>query len=113
MSTKVHVGNLSGFVTNSDLANLFSQHGVVQSVKIVGQAATGRSFGFVVMLHDIEAKAAIAALQGLDIQGQMITVHEARPREKRLRQWDFGGGRSGGSAGRSGVAPASTSEEPH
>jgi RNA recognition motif-containing protein len=112
MSTKLHVGNLSNFVTDSDLAKLFARHGTVQSVKIVGQAATGRSFGFVVMQHDVEAKAAVAALEGFGIHGQLITVHEARPREKRLRDWEFGHGRSGGSGGRFGAA-SNVPEEPH
>jgi len=44
---------------------------------------TGRSkgFGFVEMGSEEEAQAAIAALNGKEIEGRTITVNEARPRE--------------------------------
>ena len=42
---------------------------------------TGRSkgFGFVEMGSDAEAQAAIAALNGKDIDGRALTVNEAKP----------------------------------
>ncbi len=45
--------------------------------------AAGRSkgFGFVEMGSDAEAQAAIAALNGKDAGGRMLTVNEAKPRE--------------------------------
>jgi RNA recognition motif-containing protein len=52
---------------------------------------TGRSkgFGFVEMDNDQEAQAAIAALNGTQVDGRSINVNEARPKTE-------GGGRGGG-----------------
>jgi RNA recognition motif-containing protein len=60
---------------------------------------TGRSkgFGFVEMGNDQAAQAAIAALNGKDVEGRALTVNEARPREE--RSGGGGGGRSGGYGG--------------
>ena len=64
---------------------------------------TGRSkgFGFVEMGSDQEAQAAIAALNGQQVDGRSLTVNEAKPREDR----GGGGGRGGyggGGGGRGG-----------
>jgi RNA recognition motif-containing protein len=58
---------------------------------------TGRSkgFGFVEMGADAEAKSAIAAMNGLQMNGRALTVNEAKPREPRTG--GFGGGGGGGS----------------
>ena len=52
---------------------------------------TGRSkgFGFVEMGSDQEAQAAIAALNGKEVEGRALTVNEARPKT------EGGGGRGG------------------
>ena len=55
-------------------------------------------FGFVEMDGEAEAQAAIAALNGKEMDGRTLTVNEARPREDR----GGGGGRGGYSGGRSG-----------
>jgi RNA recognition motif-containing protein len=46
---------------------------------------TGRSkgFGFVEMSSDEEARAAIAQLDGKELDGRTIIIAEARPREER------------------------------
>jgi RNA recognition motif-containing protein len=43
---------------------------------------TGRSkgFGFIEMPDDSEARAAIAGLNGKDVQGRTLDVHDARSR---------------------------------
>jgi RNA recognition motif-containing protein len=89
---KLYVGNLPYSVSDSDLQNLFEQHGTVQSVQVIMDRDTGRSkgFGFVEMDSDEQAQAAIAALNGQDLNGRALTVNEARPRE------DRGGGGGGG-----------------
>ena len=88
---KLYVGNLSYGATDSDLQTLFAPHGTVQSAQVIMDRDTGRSkgFGFVEMDSGDEAKAAIAALNGQEIDGRALTVNEARPRE------DRGGSRSG------------------
>ena len=63
MGQKLYVGNLSYNTTSSDLEQLFSQHGTVQSAEVISDRDSGRSkgFGFVEMGSDEEAQAAIPA----------------------------------------------------
>src|SRR3954449_8329253 len=101
MGRKIYVGNLSYNVNSSDLEQLFSQHGTVQSAEVISDRATGRSkgFGFVQMGTDDEAQAAISALNGHENDGRALTVNEAKPREERPRTGGGGGGGSRGSYG--------------
>jgi RNA recognition motif-containing protein len=98
MGKKLYVGNLPYSVSDSDLQNLFEQHGTVQSAQVIVDRDTGRSkgFGFVEMDNNEQAQAAIQALNGTEINGRALTVNEARPREER------GGGGGGGRGGRGG-----------
>jgi RNA recognition motif-containing protein len=70
----------------------------VQSAQVIADRDTGQSkgFGFVEMGSDQEAQAAIAALNGQQMNGRALTVNEARPREERGGP---GGGRGGGGRG--------------
>jgi cold-inducible RNA-binding protein len=94
LGKKLYVGNLSYDMTDSDLQNLFEPHGAVQSAQIIMDRDAGRSkgFGFVEMDSEEQATAAIAALNGQEVNGRALTVNEARPREER-------GGRNRGLAG--------------
>jgi RNA recognition motif-containing protein len=98
MGTRIYVGNLDYAVGDSDLEKLFAPHGTVQSAQVVMDRDTGRSkgFGFVEMGSEDEAQAAIAALNGKEIEGRTITVNEARPREGGSRGGGGGGGFGGG-----------------
>ena len=98
MGTRIYVGNLDYGVGDSDLEKMFAPHGTVQSAQVVMDRDTGRSkgFGFVEMGSDEEAQAAIAALNGKEIEGRTITVNEARPREGGSRGGGGGGGFGGG-----------------
>ena len=91
MSTKLYVGNLSFNTSTQDLETMFGASGTVQSTNIIEDRETGRSrgFGFVEMSTDAEAKAAITALDGKEIDGRNLKVNEAKPRE------DRGGGGGG------------------
>jgi cold-inducible RNA-binding protein len=93
---KLYVGNLAYSVTESDLTNLFKEHGQVQSAKIITDRDSGRSkgFGFVEMGSNEEGLAAIEALNGKSIENRQITVNEARPQTNKR-----GGGRPGGGGG--------------
>lgn len=104
MGSKLYVGNLSYNVNSSDLEQLFSQHGTVQSAEVIADRDTGRSkgFGFVQMSNDDEAQAAINALNGQQHDGRALTVNEARPREDRPRSGGGGGYGGGGRGGRGG-----------
>ncbi|MGH7171075.1 MAG: RNA recognition motif domain-containing protein [Gemmataceae bacterium] len=105
MGKKIYVGNLAYGVSSSDLQQMFEPYGTVQSAQVIMDRDTGRSkgFGFVEMDGDAEAQAAIAALNGKEMDGRTLTVNEARPREESGGgRGGFGGGRGGGGGGRRG-----------
>src|ERR1700730_13114485 len=85
MSTKLYVGNLSYNTTENELQDLFSQHGPVTGVDLIMDKFSGRprGFAFVVMETKERAEAAIADLNGKNLDGRVLTVNEARPREDR------------------------------
>ncbi|MEN9664287.1 MAG: hypothetical protein RLZZ326_650 [Planctomycetota bacterium] len=99
MSRKIYVGNLPWSTTSSDLEQMFSPHGAVRSAEVISDRETGRSrgFGFVEMETDDGLQAAIAALNGHELNGRPLTVNEARERTPRP-----GGGGGGGGGGRPG-----------
>ena len=96
MGKKLYVGNLGYGVGNRELEQLFAPHGTVRSAEVITDRTTKQSkgFGFVEMDSDQEAHAAIAALNGKEIEGRSITVNEARPKES-----DGGRGQGGGKRG--------------
>lgn len=85
MATNLFVGSLAFSVTDDELQQFFATAGTVVSAKVIQDRETGRSrgFGFVEMGSDDEAKAAIAQLDGKELNGRAISVNEARPREAR------------------------------
>lgn len=88
---KLYVGNLSYNTTQDTLQSEFSAHGQVEEVAVINDRETGRprGFAFVTMANDEEARAAIEALNGREVDGRTITVNEARPKSDR----GGGGGR--------------------
>jgi RNA recognition motif-containing protein len=103
----IYVGNLSWNLKDQDLSNLFATYGEVTSAKIVTDKFTQRSkgFGFVEMADDTSAQAAIAALNGSEVDGRNIVVNESRPKPEGgsgggggggFKKRSFGGGGGGG-----------------
>ena len=82
MSQRLFVGNLPFSATDEQLNSLFSKHGEVVKAEVVKDRFTERSrgFGFVEMTQAEQATAAIAALNGQDLDGRPLTVSEARSR---------------------------------
>ena len=78
----VYVGNLNYDLSEDDLKQAFEEFGEVTSAKIISDRYSGRSkgFGFVEMSSDDEAKAAIEALSGKELNGRTMVVNEARPK---------------------------------
>jgi RNA recognition motif-containing protein len=99
MGKKLYVGNLPYSVGNTELQRLFEAHGSVVSAQVIMDRDTGRSkgFGFVEMGNDSEAQAAIADMNGKEVDGRSLTVNEARPKPE-----GGGGGGGGGRGGRGG-----------
>src|SRR5438034_2989056 len=98
----IYVGNLSWSLKDQDLSNLFAPFGEVSSAKIVTDKFTQRSkgFGFVEMPNDAEAQAAIAQLNGSEVEGRNLVVNESRPKQEGgggggFKKRNFGGGGGG------------------
>jgi RNA recognition motif-containing protein len=88
MGTNIYVGNLSYDSTEEALRGLFEQYGEVHSAKIISDRETGRSRGFGFVEMDAEGgNAAIAALNGREMDGRSLKVNEAKPREDRPQRW--------------------------
>lgn len=101
MAKKLYVGNLSYNITEDGIRDIFAPLGEVLSVKIITDAATGRSkgFGFVEMANSEDADKAIASLNGTTVMDRAINVSEARPQTERGRGNRPGGGGRGGARG--------------
>lgn len=80
---KLYVGNLSKQVTDAQLNDLATPFGKPVSANVATERSTGESkgFGFVEFSNDDEAKAAIAGLDGREVNGQALKVNESRPRK--------------------------------
>jgi RNA recognition motif-containing protein len=96
MAKNIYVGNMNYDTTESRLRELFEEYGEVSSVNVITDRNTGRprGFAFVEMEDEAAANAAIAALNGQEVDGRPLTVNEARPRTP--RGGDRGGRRGGG-----------------
>lgn len=81
---KMFVGSLPPDATEDEVRALFAQHGKVFSVSLARDVFKGtcKGFGFVEM-EGHEARAAIAALNGHSLRGQMLKVNEERPKNMR------------------------------
>ena len=79
---KIYAGNLAEATTDTELTTAFAVHGKVERSRIVTDKDSGKpkGFGFVEMLDDTEANAAITALNGTQLGGNEIKVNEAKPR---------------------------------
>jgi cold-inducible RNA-binding protein len=97
MGSRLFVGNLSDKVTEAGLRTTFEADGrQVSEVAVIMDRDTGRpkGFAFVQMGSDQDAKAALAALDGKELNGRGMKVSEAKDRPAVGRS-DAGGGRSG------------------
>lgn len=95
----IYVGNLSRETAEEDLRKAFEAFGEVTKAQVITDKFSGESkgFGFVEMANKTEAMAALAGLNGKELQGRTLNVSEARPRES--RPGGGGGGRPGGGGG--------------
>ena len=98
MPSKLYVGNLAYSVSNSDLQELFSTIGQVQSVAVIMDKFSGQSkgFGFVEMTNAEDASKAIEQLNDTELKGRNIKVNEAKPRGSSFGAGNLSTDRSGG-----------------
>ena len=97
----IFIAGLSYNISDSDLAELFTEYGEVTAARVVTDRETGRSkgFGFVEMTEDEAGNAAIAALNEAEVDGRKLAVSVARPKEDAPRRSYGGGGNRGGGYG--------------
>lgn len=83
MSNKLYIGNLSWGVNDEQLQEFFAAHGNVTSARVATDRDTGRSrgFGFVEFETEEEAKAALEATNGQEMDGRELNVDFARPKQ--------------------------------
>ncbi|MFA5106710.1 MAG: RNA-binding protein [Patescibacteria group bacterium] len=84
-SQTLYVGNLPYSTTDDQLKELFGQHGTVNSASVIIDRFSGRSrgFGFVEMGSEEDAKKALEATNGYEMDGRALKVSIARPREEK------------------------------
>ncbi len=82
MTKRLYVGGLPHHFTDVILENYFSAYGTVESATLMINKITDlpEGFGFVEMSCESEAQEAIQNLNGTEVEGRTIKVHEARPR---------------------------------
>ncbi len=83
MGKKVYIGNIGPNADQASLEALFSMFGAVEDAYIVTDRRTGQSkgFGFVVMGCEVEAQAAIEALNGKQCGEYTVIVNEAKSKD--------------------------------
>jgi RNA recognition motif-containing protein len=80
----IFVGSLPFKIKEKELQNLFEQYGTVSSVKIIIDKISrqNKGFGFVEMLDEEEALAAIKSLNGKEVMGRSIVVNKSEEKKE-------------------------------
>ncbi|RFC55107.1 RNA recognition motif domain-containing protein [Brumimicrobium aurantiacum] len=83
--TNIFIANLDFGITSEDLRATFSQFGEVSYAHVVYDNKTKKSKGYgYVEMEDLSlANAAISALNGMEVNGRVLDVKLATPKEKR------------------------------
>ena len=80
---KLFVANLPFKMSEEEFAQQFRTFGEIHSAKIITDRETGRSRGFgFIELDDVGGRKAISKMDGHEIDGRVIKVSEAKPREQ-------------------------------
>ena len=97
----IFVAKLNFSTRSEGLREVFERFGEVEAANVIMDRETGRSkgFAFVEMADDSEGQAAIASLDGTDLDGSTIVVKQAEPRENRSGGGGGGFNRGGGGGG--------------
>lgn len=78
---QIYIGNLPADVTDEQLKEMFAAYGRVRAATVGKNKKTGESegYGFVEMPVKSDARAAIEALRGKEIQGKALRVRAIKP----------------------------------
>src|SRR5271170_608808 len=101
MGNRLYVGNLSFNTSQDALRAAFAECGEVAEVAIINDRDTGRprGFAFVTMASPQAAAAAIAKMNGANLDGRQLRVNEAEDRPRGGGGGGGGGGFRGGGGG--------------
>jgi RNA recognition motif-containing protein len=88
MQNNLYVSSLAWATTDDTLRAYFATIGEVKSASVIKDKMSGRSrgFGFVEMATEEAAAEAVAKLNETDLDGRIIRVAIAQPREERPRR---------------------------
>jgi RNA recognition motif-containing protein len=78
---QIYVGNLPLSFSDDELRALFQPHGIVRSAAVGRDKKNGASqgYGFVEMPVKSEARAAVEALRGKELEGKPLRVRALKP----------------------------------
>lgn len=82
---KLYVGNLPYQLTSDELKSMFSEFGEIVDAVVITDRDSGRSkgFGFVEFSSEEDAKKAVDAMAGKEIDERKLVVNFARPPRER------------------------------
>ncbi len=88
--TNIFIANLDFGITSDDLRATFSQFGEVTYAHVVYDNKTKKSkgYGYIEMENLSQANTAINQLNGMDVNGRILDVKLATPKEKRPQNID-------------------------
>lgn len=87
MSKRLFVGNVAWEVTEHELRDALALVGGVEVVDIPKTPdGKGKGFGFVEMMTEEDAAAAVEKMHGEYVRGRKLRVEIAKPRENRNRE---------------------------
>jgi len=88
MAKKLFVGNINWSASKEDLEDIFSQYGELEETVLVrDENWRSKDFGFIYYVNEEDAKKAIEKLNGFEIDGRPLFVNEARPQQKKERNF--------------------------
>lgn len=90
----IYVANFGTQLNDEALKTLFVLHGEVTSAEVVMDVFTeqSRGFGYVEMPNEEEGQAAITALNKTELNGHLLQVQIAEPREVKKGSYKVGSG---------------------
>ena len=101
---QIYVGNLPPELSDAELKSMFEAHGKVIAASIGRDKKTGTSegYGFIEMPVKSEARAAVDALRGKEVQGKPLRVRILKPGDEFHQHAEdlHGGSRQGNPGGK-------------
>jgi RNA recognition motif-containing protein len=89
--TTLFVGNLPFSATEAEVRSLFEQYGRVEDVKIINDRDTGRPRGIAyVDMPASDAQDAFEHVNGIEMNGRVLRVDQARDRSPRPQRGGSG-----------------------